>query len=208
VPERAATMDSDVSRFGEMREVLSRVLGRNPVDTVGLFVLLIGSGAILANALYRQPGPHPAPIFSVKPRPVATGLDAAPPLPRARPAAPVVATKPELSVAKQDMPVVAKPESVARIPSRPDPIRDVLNGVAPTQGSAPAQPAAPSPRVMQAQRALNDFGYGPVKSTGVIDAATTAAVQKFERARKLQVTGQLTPKVIREISVDTGRQID
>src|SRR3954452_10244416 len=80
-------MDSDVSRFGEMREVLSRVLGRNPVDTVGLFVLLIAAGAILANALYRQPGPHPAPIFSVKPRPAPTkpaGV-VVPPIPRARP---------------------------------------------------------------------------------------------------------------------------
>jgi hypothetical protein len=199
-------MDSDVSRFGEMRELVSRMLGRNPVDTVGLFVLLAGAGAILANALFRQPGPHPAPIFSVKPRPVAT--ETAPPLPRARPAAPVVASKPEMPVVKQDAPVAAKPESMARIPTRPDPIRDVINGTAPTHVSAPVQPAAPSVRVMQVQRALNDFGYGPVKATGVIDAATTAAVQKFERARKLQVTGQLSSKVIREISADTGRQID
>ena len=51
--------------------LLRRALGRNPLDVIGIVVLLVAAGAILANALYRQPGPHPAPIFSVKPRPVA-----------------------------------------------------------------------------------------------------------------------------------------
>ena len=55
-----------------VRDLLRRALGRNPLDVIGIVVLLIAAGAILANALYRQPGPHPAPIFSVKPRPVAT----------------------------------------------------------------------------------------------------------------------------------------
>ena len=57
---------------GGLRGLLRRALGRSPLDAIALFVLLIAAGAILLNALYRQPGPHPAPIFSVKPRPVAT----------------------------------------------------------------------------------------------------------------------------------------
>ena len=71
--ERAATADSaEFDNEGGIRALLRRALGRNPLDAVALFVLVIAAGAILINALYRQPGPHPAPIFSVKPRPVAT----------------------------------------------------------------------------------------------------------------------------------------
>ena len=54
-----------------MRALPRRALGSNPLDAIGIFVLVIAAGAILVNALYRQPGPHPAPIFSIKPRPVA-----------------------------------------------------------------------------------------------------------------------------------------
>src|SRR2546423_6391114 len=55
-----------------IRALLRRALGRNPIDAIGIVVLVIAAGAILVNALYRQPGPHPAPIFSIKPRPVAS----------------------------------------------------------------------------------------------------------------------------------------
>src|SRR5581483_8831987 len=68
---------------GSLRGLLRRALGRNPLDVAGIVLLVVAVGAILANALYRQPGPHPAPIFSVKPRPVATDVVAV--LPRPRP---------------------------------------------------------------------------------------------------------------------------
>ena len=80
---RAATIDSDLDEGG-LRALMRRALGRSPLDVAGIVLLLVAVGAILANALYRQPGPHPAPIFSVKPRPVAT--DAVAVLPRPRPA--------------------------------------------------------------------------------------------------------------------------
>jgi len=67
VRERAATIDSaEFDNDGGVRGLLRRALGRSPLDAVALFVLLVAVGAILINALYRQPGPHPAPIFSVK----------------------------------------------------------------------------------------------------------------------------------------------
>jgi hypothetical protein len=65
-----------------------------------------------------------------------------------------------------------------------------------------------SARVTEVQRALNDFGYGPLKMTGVLDAATTAAIQKLERDRKLPVTGQIYPRLLRELSALTGRPIE
>ena len=73
MPNRAIAVDSaEFENEGGLRALLRRALGRNPLDAVGLFVLVVAAGAILANALYRQPGPHPAPIFSIKPRPVAS----------------------------------------------------------------------------------------------------------------------------------------
>src|SRR5581483_5984493 len=74
---------------GSLRGLLRRALGRNPLDVGGIVLLLVAVGAILANALYRQPGPHPAPIFSVDPRPVANDVVSL--LPRARPAMPSAA---------------------------------------------------------------------------------------------------------------------
>jgi peptidoglycan hydrolase-like protein with peptidoglycan-binding domain len=101
---RAATIDAADAEEGGLRALLSRALGRNPVDVIGLFVLLMAVGAILANALYRQPGPHPAPIFSIKPRPVADRTDSVTPIPRARPAA-----------AKSDAAARPRPDLIADI---------------------------------------------------------------------------------------------
>ena len=58
------------------------------------------------------------------------------------------------------------------------------------------------------QRTLNDFGYGPVKITGHADKETRAAVMKFERERRLPVTGEISPRVVRELAARTGRPLE
>jgi peptidoglycan hydrolase-like protein with peptidoglycan-binding domain len=248
VPERAATIDSvELENEGGLRGLLRRALGHSPLDAVALFVALVAVGAILLNALYRQPGPHPAPIFSVKPRPVATEpAEVVPPMPRTRPA-PMIArpeamarsraeittdiqrelsrrglydgpvdgvTGPKTDAAIRDFETSAKlkvsgepteevlraiqraplkTETVPRPTPRPDPIADLI---------------APTSRVVAVQRALNDFGYGPVKATGVYGSETIAAIQKFERDRKLPVTGQVSPRLLRELAALTGRPLE
>ena len=67
---------------------------------------------------------------------------------------------------------------------------------------------APAPRVIAVQRALNDYGYGPVKVTGSFGAETVSAIQKFERDRKLPVTGQISPRVLRELAALSGRPLE
>ena len=81
-----------------------------------------------------------------------------------------------------------------RAASRPDPIADILAG--------------PSPRVTAVQRALNDFGYGPLKATGNYGSDTIAAVKKFERDRKMPITGQISPRLLQELSALTGKPIE
>jgi Putative peptidoglycan binding domain len=193
VPERAIAVDSaEFEDEGSLRALLRRALGRNPLDVVGIFVLLVAAGAILINALYRQPGPHPAPIFSIKPRPVAGEPvgGVVPVLPRARPEG-LVTAKPEASSRSH---ADVRPEAAAaKAPARLDPIAELI---------------APAPRVTAVQRALNDFGYGPVKVTGNYGPETVAAIQKFERDRKLQVTGQISPRLLRELAAATGRPLE
>lgn len=71
-----------------------------------------------------------------------------------------------------------------------------------------AELIAPTKQVLAVQRALSDFGYGQIKATGVSDPATQAGIEKFERDRKLPVTGQMSEQLIRELSAMTGRPLE
>jgi len=250
VRERAITVDSaEFENEGGVRALLRRALGRNPVDAIGLFVLMICAGAILINALYRQPGPHPAPIFSIKPRPVASTEPAGgvvPAMPRPRPdslmAKPEAAARSRADITTDiqrelsrrvlyDGPVdgmigpktdsaIRDFETSAKLKATGEPTEELLRTLirAPAKSEAVAPKAArpdpiaeliaPAPRVTAVQRALNDYGYGPVKITGNYGAETIAAIQKFERDRKLPVTGQISPRLLRELAALTGRPLE
>jgi peptidoglycan hydrolase-like protein with peptidoglycan-binding domain len=65
-----------------------------------------------------------------------------------------------------------------------------------------------SRRVIALQRALALYGYGQIKPTGIVDAETRAAIERFERERKLPVTGQPSERVARELAGLTGRPLD
>ncbi len=77
--------------------------------------------------------------------------------------------------------------------AKPDPIAELI---------------APSKQVIAVQRALSEFGYGQIKPTGIVDPETQSAIQKFERERKLPVTGQLSHRVVRELASITGRPLE
>ncbi len=87
----------------------------------------------------------------------------------------------------------AKAPGKAAAPVRNDPIAELI---------------APTKQVLAVQRALSDFGYGQIKATGVFDPATQAGIEKFERDRKLPVTGQMSEQLVRELSATTGRPLE
>jgi peptidoglycan hydrolase-like protein with peptidoglycan-binding domain len=62
--------------------------------------------------------------------------------------------------------------------------------------------------VLALQRALADYGYGQIKPTGIIDPETQSAIEKFERERKLPITGQASERVARELAAMTGRPLE
>ena len=89
--------------------------------------------------------------------------------------------------------------------------------VSKTHGAAAPAPArndpiaaliAPTQQMLAVQRALADFGYGQIKPTGLYDPATKAAIEKFERDRRLPVTGVISAPLIRELSAVTGRPLE
>jgi peptidoglycan hydrolase-like protein with peptidoglycan-binding domain len=88
-------------------------------------------------------------------------------------------------------------------------------------GSVPqtnaVRPPAPIPqpavltgarRVAAIQRVLTEYGYGQLKPTGTIGPETKIAIEKFERERRLPLSGQVTERLVRELAAVTGRPIE
>jgi peptidoglycan hydrolase-like protein with peptidoglycan-binding domain len=258
---RRTTYDDD-DRSGSPLAALASVLqfvARRPKDAIAVGLAVLAAGGGMANALFLQSGPHPAPIFA--PQPVvkiasneSTGAVMAM-LPRPRPS--------ELDQPKADAPPAnrLRPEIVAEIqrelarrgfydgavdgvyggktdaairdfeqasqlkPSA-EPNEALLKSIkaVPVKAAALTPPLpvprpvprydpiaeilGPSKRVMSIQRALADFGYGQIKVTGVINPETEAAIEKFERERKLPITGQVSDRLARELASMTGRPLD
>jgi peptidoglycan hydrolase-like protein with peptidoglycan-binding domain len=66
----------------------------------------------------------------------------------------------------------------------------------------------PSKRIIAVQRALADYGFGQIRASGTYDPKTRAAIEEFERHRKLPVTGQISPRLTRELAAVTGRPLE
>ena len=215
---KAVAIEADDERGFAMR-----VLMHSPKDMVAGLLAAVAICAIITNALFLQAGRHPSPMFgSVVTLPVQAPAVAGP-LPRPRPVE--LAVKPV-----EPEPVEAKPVEIKSADSRSADIRGadpmtslvVKSAVAPVVApSNVARPPAPIPavsreaaqaagarRVAAVQRALTQYGYGQLKPTGAVGADTQAAISKFEHARKLPVTGQMSERLVRELTAMIGHPID
>lgn len=253
----ATVDDDDMRRDAPIALVLmlARLFRRRPADSIGILLLLAVSLSVVINALWLQSGPHPAPMFNIGSRPVASGdvVGSVVMAPRPRP--------PDFGGPETDQSNVARPrvETIADLqrelerrgfydgpidgvdgPKTDGAIRDfaqaagmrwngdisdeVLRQIARTQVRAPGHATVStsvarndasgdatmtsSRRVLAVQRALSDFGYGQVKPTGLFGPDTKAAIEKFERDRKLPVTGQISDRLLRELAAVTGRPLE
>jgi peptidoglycan hydrolase-like protein with peptidoglycan-binding domain len=102
-------------------------------------------------------------------------------------------------------------QTIIRSPSKA--ARGVTGSTAVLRSPAPrtdpvTEPPVASPRVIAVQRALAEFGYGQIKSSGMVDADTQRAIERFEREHQLPVTGQLSDRVVRELAAVTGRPLE
>ena len=83
-----------------------------------------------------------------------------------------------------------------------------LASPAPAHNDPIATLLAPSKRVLAIQQALADFGYGQIKPTGVVDAETRAAIEKFERDRGMPADGLISQDFVRALAAMSGRPLD
>jgi len=103
-------------------------------------------------------------------------------------------------------PIFASGHLLAPMP-QPAPARAASMNTAPSQNDPIAALLAPSQRVLAVQHVLADFGYGQIQPTGVVGPDTTAAIEKFERSRHMPATGQISDRLLRELSAMTGRAL-
>jgi hypothetical protein len=204
-----------------------RVLLHSPKDLVAGLLAAAAVCAIFTNALFLQAGRHPSPMFGSVVTLPAPQPAVASPLPRPRPVE--LATRPVEPEPVESKPVEVKADPRSADKTGADKNADAKNADAMTNlvvkstsapVAAPAnvmRPPAPIPapaqtagarRVAAVQRALTQYGYGQLKPTGAVGADTQAAISKFEHARKLPVTGQMSDRLVRELTAMTGHPID
>lgn len=190
----------------EERGFAMRILLHSPKDLLAGSLAFAAVGVIVANAMFMQAGHHPSPMFgSSGATPLA--LPQANPLPRPRPVEADTASvrpaesseAPSASPAQSAAPSRAASGQGARSPApvaaapHGDPVADLINATR---------------RVASVQRTLTEYGYGQLKPTGTVGTDTQAAIRKFEQARRLPVTGQMSDRLVRELVAMTGRPID
>ena len=213
----------------EERGLLMRILLHSPKDMVAGLLAAAAISAIVANALFLQAGRHPSPMFG-------TTAPPAQPLPRPRPAEAAAIRSIELTPAdvkaaepkaepKYESKSEPKPDATSNLVTKtvapPAPPAATPPAAAPPAAAPPVavlRPPAPVPvatpqtaagrKIAAVQRALTEYGYGQLKPTGLIGADTQVAITKFERDRKLPVTGQMSDRLVKELSAMTGRPID
>jgi Putative peptidoglycan binding domain len=78
----------------------------------------------------------------------------------------------------------------------------------PTAAHGDAAQITGSRRVAAVQRVLTEYGYGQLKATGTIGSDTQGAIQKFEREHKMPPTGQMSDRLVRELTAMVGHPID
>ncbi len=192
--------------------LLARVR-RHPVRSLtgGVFIALLCG--IVVNATLMQSGHHPAPLFAgVAPAPAAAIM----PPPAAAPS-PVVMAAPSPAPRPNDittflqtgLPRAAAPAPAAHVapPAREhsdaavahkDAIAALLKADMKTE-----TPTEKPARVAAVQRALQKVGF-VVKPDGNFGATTRQALERFERDRGLTVTGELSPRTVRELAAQSG----
>ncbi len=186
------------------RGLVMRVLLHSPKDTLAGAAALAVVIGIITNALLLQSGHHhPAPMFSGAQQFV-TAVPAQAPIPRMRPADAEVRPVDAKPVDAAPAPIPSKPSVSTAAPAAPRPPAAIPSGKTDPVGDL----IVSNRRVATIQRALTEYGYGQIKPTGIVGADTQAAIQKFERDRKMPITGKISDKLIRDLVVLTGRPIE
>lgn len=203
------------------------------MDAMAALVALVASGAFLANTLVLHAPPPGAPLPEARPAGAVHGADGKTkavrsttvPLPSASPstgsasaggatngslgylairtttaqtAAPLVPATTGTPVSVRTVP------EVAEAPRRPP----ASLGTEVTGTVRPPADVGVSQRLLSVQKALARLGYGPLKVDGRPGAETKSAVQRFQRDRHLPADGEVTDRLVRELSAVSGMALN
>ncbi len=176
-------------------------------DGIAILFAAAAATAIVANAAFLQKGQHPAPLFAARPSAPASASKGIRVVGQevTGPALPVAVPKPkpvEIEAPKPEAIVLPRPRAETA-PARPQ------QAAAAERNDPIGELIAPSTkRVLAVQRALAEFGFGQIRPNGTMGPETRSAIEQFERSRKMPVTGQISPRLVRELSALTGRPLD
>ena len=222
MPRRRRRAGAAVIEAEAERGLVMRILLHSPKDMIAGALAFAAVSAIIANALFLQAGRHPSPMFGTVVAVPAAALAPASPLPRPRPVEAARVMEPSPAEPKAVEPKSDFKSEFKSEPRAADPMTNLVKATAvpQTAPAAVARPPAPIPaasrndpastprRVAAVQRTLTEYGYGQLKPTGTVGSETQAAIQKFERDRKIPVTGQMSDRLVRELAAMTGKAID
>lgn len=192
------------SAVGTVARGTGRLCLRRPGEIIGSIVIIGAVAAVSMNALGFQGGRHPAPFFvPVAARPEATASSRKPAAAKALPADAASAGR---DTAKVSAAPDAKPGSASEAETRAarSPGADTIAEIIRAGETIVPVGRKPEHTVARAQRALVKLGYGPLKSDGVPGPATRAAIERFERDRKLPVKGEAGGRTLRELAARSG----
>ena len=171
-------------------------IAQRPVDSFAILGAAAATLVIIVNAVFLQAGAKPAPFLAAPAQP-AVAADT-----QAKPAIQGTLKPADLTPARmasaqrqqqQTQQVASVPLPVPPPARRNDPIADLIG---------------PSPRIAAVQRVLSEYGYGQIKPSGMLDIATSEAIEKFERDHKLALSGRVSDKLVSELGAMTGRPLE
>ncbi|MCK0196373.1 peptidoglycan-binding protein [Ancylobacter sp. 6x-1] len=229
----AELTEDDIAFQRGRSSALGGLLPTRRSDVLITLLCLAGACAVVVNALSFQTatrGPAssrgaapatsvPLPVAAPSPTertalPQADDGDDDAPLPPSKPAAnmpapapavPTPAAKPRPAAQAIGAPVQLGAASPAPVAAKPSGIASLLGGDAAV--ARPPADVAVSPRVMEVQKALAKLGYGPLKIDGRTGGMTEEAIKRFERDRRLPITGQVNDPLVRELNAVSGMAI-
>ncbi len=194
-----------------VKRIMARALRPTALINGGFVVV---TAAIVANAVFLQPGRHPAPLFESRQKqepPAAARPDARLSAIQAAlrdlgyyagPVDGIAGDKTRQAIAayeqklgwaatgapSRDLLAAAQAEAAAR-PAAPD--------VTTTASISP--PPAPDKTVAAVQEALAKAAYGPLRADGVFGRQTREAIVRFQEDHGLPVTGEISDALIVEL---------
>ncbi len=164
---------SEAQEPGRLGQVF-RVVARNPGRTLAAGLLVAGTAAIVLNAAFWQAADHPSPMFATRTADSAAGAS---PTPAATQSAAVPAP-------------AANPERVDELAR----LVETAMAATPQINATPA-----SPNVVEAQQLLTRLGYEPGTVDGLFGSRTRGAIEAFETARGIPVTGAVSDALLTQL---------